>query len=108
MKKLFTAIALLTACAAFGNSQIITYALLPGSTITPTVGSAPAGPAESLTGTFQLVAVSQRDSAWAAFCFTGIDETPEAPEPLALAVPLSRFTPRVGGGSAHLRPRHGQ
>lgn len=59
MKKLFTTIALLTACAAFGNSQIITYALLPGSTITPTVGSTPVGPVESLTGTFQLVAVSQ-------------------------------------------------
>jgi len=24
----------------------------------------------------------------------------KSPEPLALAVPLSRFTPRVGGGSA--------
>jgi hypothetical protein len=59
MKKLVITIALLTAYAAFGNSQIITYALLPGSTITPTVGATPTGPAEALTGTFQLVAVAQ-------------------------------------------------
>jgi hypothetical protein len=28
--------------------------------------------------------------------------SPKSPEPLALAVPLSRFTSRVGGGSVQL------
>jgi hypothetical protein len=61
MKKLAITIVLLAAYASLGNSQVLTYALLPGSTITPTVGSVPTGPAETLTGTFQLVSVSQEE-----------------------------------------------
>jgi hypothetical protein len=51
-------LSLLTAYAPSGNSQVLTYSLLPGATITPMDGSAITGPTESLTGTFQWYAVS--------------------------------------------------
>lgn len=56
--KLAITLALLTAYAPSANSQVLTYSLLPGATITPMNASAITGPTESLTGIFQWCAAS--------------------------------------------------
>jgi len=57
-KGILIAMACAMACASRGN-EIYTYELLPGSTIYPLSGATQTGPAQALTGTFQLTYVDQ-------------------------------------------------
>ena len=47
----------------------ITYVLLPGSTITPTVGPSPTGPTEDLTGSFTVQLASDYNFQYTALNF---------------------------------------
>jgi hypothetical protein len=87
MKKLIITLALLTAYAPLSNSQVITYTLLPGSTITPMIGPTPTGPTESLTGTFQLIADSgEFDDVSLDFSSTSFQITLQQPNELGTGI----------------------
>jgi hypothetical protein len=66
MKQLVVTVLFLVGYAHTGSSTLLTYELLPGSTIYPQFGATQIGPAESLTGGFQVVG----DDGWfQAFSF---------------------------------------